>query len=66
VTSAAWAETLGASVGLGYIRHPADEVVTADFVRSGSYQVNVGGTVCPATAGLRPPFDPAGHRVRGH
>jgi glycine cleavage system aminomethyltransferase T/glycine/D-amino acid oxidase-like deaminating enzyme len=66
VTSAAWAETLGASVGLGYIRHPADEAVTADFVRSGTYQVNVGGAICPATAGLRPPFDPAGHRVRGH
>jgi glycine cleavage system aminomethyltransferase T len=66
VTSAAWGEALGASVGLGYVRHPADEAVTGDFVRSGTYQVNVGGTVCPATAALRPPFDPAGNRVRGH
>ena len=66
VTSAAWGEALGASVGLGYIRHSADEAVTPDFVRSGAYQVNVGGTICSATAGLRPPFDPAGHRVRAH
>ena len=64
MTSAAWGETLGASVGLGYLRHPAGDAVTADFVRSGTYQVNVGGTICPATAGLRPPFDPAGDRFR--
>jgi len=65
VTSAAWGEALGASVGLGYLRHPDGVAVTADFLRSGSYQVNVGGAVCPATVGLRPPFDPAGERVRG-
>jgi glycine cleavage system aminomethyltransferase T/glycine/D-amino acid oxidase-like deaminating enzyme len=64
VTSAAWGETLGASVGLGYLRHPAGEAVTADFIRSGAYQVDIGGTVGPVTVGLRPPFDPAGERVR--
>ena len=65
VTSAAWGETLGASVGLGYLRHPDGAAVTADFARAGSYQVDVGGVRCPATVGLRPPFDPAGERVRG-
>jgi glycine cleavage system aminomethyltransferase T/glycine/D-amino acid oxidase-like deaminating enzyme len=64
VTSAAWGETLGASVGLGYLRHPAGEAVTADFVRSGAYQVDIGGALGPVTVGLRPPFDPAGERVR--
>jgi glycine cleavage system aminomethyltransferase T/glycine/D-amino acid oxidase-like deaminating enzyme len=64
VTSAAWGETLGAAVGLGYIRDPAGSPVTAAFARTGSYQVNVGGQLVPATAGLRAPYDPAGSRVR--
>ena len=64
VTSAAWGETLGASVGLAYLRHPDGEAVTAGFAREGTYQVDVGGTRCPATLHLRPPFDPAGERVR--
>ncbi len=64
VTSAGWGETVGGSVGLAYIRHPAGEAVTADFARAGTYQVNVGGELCPATVGLRPPYDPAGTRIR--
>jgi len=65
VTSAAWGEALGATVGLGYVWDPAGGPVTPDFVRSGSYQVNVGGDIRAATVSLRPPFDPAGERVRG-
>jgi glycine cleavage system aminomethyltransferase T/glycine/D-amino acid oxidase-like deaminating enzyme len=65
VTSAAWGETVGGSVALAYIRHPAGEPVTADFARNGSYQVNVGGQLCRAAVHLRPPYDPAGERVRG-
>jgi len=65
VTSAAWGEALGRSVGLAYIWHPAGEALPAGFARSGSYQVNVGGELRPASVSLRPPFDPAGDRVRG-
>jgi hypothetical protein len=32
-------------------------------VRSGRYQVNVGGQVCAARVSLRPPFDPDGEKV---
>jgi heterotetrameric sarcosine oxidase gamma subunit len=64
VTSAAWGETLGASVGLAYLRHPDGGVVTADFARAGSYQVDAGGQRCPATVQLRPPLDPAGQRLQ--
>jgi glycine cleavage system aminomethyltransferase T/glycine/D-amino acid oxidase-like deaminating enzyme len=66
VTSGAWGETLGACVGLAYVRGPAGRAVTPDYLRSGTYQVNVGGQLYPATVHLRPPFDPAGDRVRGH
>ena len=65
VTSAAWGATLGASVGLAYIRAHGGGPVTADYVRSGRYQVDVGGESHQATVHLRPPFDPAGSRVRG-
>ena len=33
LTAAAWGETLGAAVGLAYVRDPAGEVVTADFAQ---------------------------------
>jgi glycine cleavage system aminomethyltransferase T len=65
VTSAAWGATVGRAVGLAYVRDPDGGVAAADFVRSGRYQVNVGGELCPATVGLRPPFDPAGDKIKG-
>jgi heterotetrameric sarcosine oxidase gamma subunit len=76
VTSAAWGATLGASVGMAYVRHTggsgappsgtsaADgDVVTPDYVRSGHYQVNVGGRLCDARVSLRPLYDPDGEKV---
>ena len=65
VTSGAWGETVGGCVGLAYIRHPDGHVLTPDAVRAGEYQVNVAGHLYPATVHLRPPFDPAGHRIKG-
>ena len=65
VTSGAWGETVGGCVGLAYIRHPDGRVLTPDDVRAGRYQVNIGGQLYPATVHLRPPFDPAGHRIKG-
>ena len=63
VTSGAWGATVGASVGLGYVRRRDAGVITPDYVRAGRYEVNVGGRVCGATASLRPPFDPEGEKV---
>jgi len=65
VMSGAWGQTLGAYVGLAYVRHPGGGVVTAAHLREGAYQVNVAGDIRPATVHLRPPYDPAGTRVRG-
>ncbi len=64
LTSAAWGEAVGRAVGLGYLRHPAGDVVTPEFLRTGRYQVNAGGDLYPATVSLRPPFDPSSTRVR--
>ena len=65
VMSGAWGETLGAYVGLAYVRNPGGDAVTPAYLRSGSYQVSIGGGIVPATVHLRPPYDPAGTRVRG-
>ncbi|KMO78442.1 GcvT family protein [Mycolicibacterium chlorophenolicum] len=64
-TSAAWGETTGACVGLAYLRAADGAVVDADWVRSGDYQVSVGGVLHPISVSLRPLYDPAGERVRG-
>ena len=63
VTSAAWSATLGRAVSLAFTRDPAGGGVTAGWVRSGTYQVNVNGTPHAATAGLRPPYDPDGSKL---
>ncbi len=65
LTSGAWGETLGACVGLAYVRHPDGVVLTPDAARAGDYQVNVGGRLYPATVSLRPPFDPSSDRIKG-
>ncbi len=64
VMSAAWGETVGACVGLAYVADPDGGVTTADWVRSGSFDVDVGGSVHAVRAGLRAPYDPENRRVR--
>jgi 4-methylaminobutanoate oxidase (formaldehyde-forming) len=64
VTSAAWGETLGASVGLAYVADPEGAPVTAAFAKTGTFEVNVGGQVVRAAIGLRPPYDPAGTKIK--
>ena len=63
VTSAAWGETVGACVGLGYVADPSG-TTTRDWAGSGAYTVDVGGSVHPVRVGLRPPYDPENLRVR--
>jgi 4-methylaminobutanoate oxidase (formaldehyde-forming) len=64
LTSAAFGATVGAAVGLAYLRDPDGGVATAALARSGSYQVNIGGHLFAATVSLRSPYDPAGIRAR--
>ena len=64
VTSAAWGETTGSCVGLAYLRAADNGVVSADWVKSGSYEVNVGGQLHPISVSLRPLYDPTNERIR--
>jgi 4-methylaminobutanoate oxidase (formaldehyde-forming) len=63
IMSGGYGHTLGASVGVGPIENEG-ETVTADFVKSGSYEIDIAGARFPAKASLRPMYDPKLKRVR--
>ncbi len=58
VTSAAWGETVGAAVGLAYVKAPDGQTASADYVRSGQYEIDVGGQLVPVRVALKAPLDP--------
>jgi glycine cleavage system aminomethyltransferase T/glycine/D-amino acid oxidase-like deaminating enzyme len=60
--SGGYGHTLGGAVGLGHVENEAG--VTADFVKSGGYEIEVASVRYPARASLRPMYDPMGTRVR--
>jgi heterotetrameric sarcosine oxidase gamma subunit len=60
-TSGSYGHTLGAAVGLGYVKHSSG--VDAAWVRSGRFEVVVNGERVPAKASLRAPFDPERKRI---
>jgi 4-methylaminobutanoate oxidase (formaldehyde-forming) len=55
--------TLGSAVGLAMVEGGA-EPVTADWLASGRWEVDVAGTRHPAEVSLRPMYDPTSSRVR--
>jgi len=61
-TSGAMGFTIGRPVCLAWINDEAG--VDADYIRAGSYEIDVAGERFPATPHLRPPWDPAGTRMR--
>ncbi|MEO8329840.1 MAG: aminomethyltransferase family protein, partial [Candidatus Nanopelagicales bacterium] len=52
----AFGYTLGAATGLGMVEKSGG--ITADMVASGGFEIDIAGTRVPATASLRPFFDP--------
>ncbi len=57
-----YGHTIGGAMGFGYVEH--DPGVTAEYVRAGTYEIQVAGELIPARASLRPMYDPKGDRVR--
>ncbi|MCH8884666.1 MAG: GcvT family protein, partial [SAR324 cluster bacterium] len=62
ITSGNYGHTLGRAIGLGYVNHPGG--ITAEFIRSGSYEIEVACERIPARASLRPLYDPENKRIR--
>lgn len=62
ITSGAFGHTLGRSVGMGYIENK--EGVDSDYIKCGKYELELLSKRHPATAQLRPAYDPLNERVR--
>jgi 4-methylaminobutanoate oxidase (formaldehyde-forming) len=53
---------LGGAIGMGYVKREGG--VTPDWVGSDGWEVEVAGTRIPASASLRPMYDPRAERVK--
>ena len=62
LSSGSYGHTLGAAVGMGWVRHP--DGVKADLLRSARFEIEVAGERYPAEASLRAFYDPEGARMR--
>ena len=62
IRSAMYAHSLGAAVGLGYVTAPGGAVI--DDVGPDDYEIEVAGVRYPATASLRPLYDPKNERIK--
>lgn len=62
LSSGGYGHTLGRSIGLGYVRNPAG--VTADYVLSGTYQLEVASELVPCEVTLSPLYDPKGAKIK--
>ena len=62
IRSAMYGHTLGGAVALGYVENP--DGVDADYVKSGAYEIEIAGVRYPATASLRPLYDPKSERIK--
>jgi glycine cleavage system aminomethyltransferase T len=63
VTSGMFGHTLGRSLALGYVSNPGGSV-SADWLASGRFEIEVARRRLPCIASLRPFYDPQSARVR--
>jgi 4-methylaminobutanoate oxidase (formaldehyde-forming) len=64
VMSAAWGESLGACVGLAYLWDPDGNRIDRDWVKQGTYAIDVNGSHEQASVSLRPLFDADGEKIK--
>ncbi|XP_057662190.1 sarcosine dehydrogenase, mitochondrial [Diorhabda carinulata] len=57
--------SLDSSIGIGYVQHPNGKVIDDEYLKSGTYQIEVRNKKYPATLFLKSPFDPQNLRVKG-
>jgi len=63
LASAGWGYTVGANIGLGYVRNA--DGVGDDYLAAGRYELEVATERVPATLHMAPLYDPANARVKG-
>ncbi|MBF0201106.1 MAG: GcvT family protein [Desulfamplus sp.] len=63
VRSGSYGYTLGGAVGLFMIE--ADEPVDENYVKNGTWEINIAGKRYPASVSLKPMYDPGMKRIKG-
>ena len=61
VRAASYGHTLGGAVGLAMVE---GDVVDADWLQGGTWEVDIAGETYPAVVSLRPLYDPGMQRVK--
>ena len=62
LTSGGWGYTVGANIGMGYVRHA--DGVSDEFLRLGTYELEVAREIVPATLHFGALYDPGFQRVK--
>jgi glycine cleavage system T protein len=62
-TSGMFGHTIGRSLAMGYVENGGD-VVTADWIGAGHYEIDVATERVPASASLKPFYDPSSSRIK--
>jgi glycine cleavage system aminomethyltransferase T/glycine/D-amino acid oxidase-like deaminating enzyme len=62
ITSGMFGHRLGASLGMGYVNHP--DGVSADWLASSAFEIEVAWEKVPAKASLAPFYDPENARIK--
>jgi sarcosine dehydrogenase len=63
LSSGGYGHTVAKSIGMGFVRNPAG--VTAEYVLSGHYELDVATQRVPCAVTLTPLYDPSNARVKG-
>jgi 4-methylaminobutanoate oxidase (formaldehyde-forming) len=63
IMAGGYGHTLGASVGVGPVENE-EGTVTTEYIKSGTYEIDIAGVRYPVKASLRPMYDPKLKRVR--
>lgn len=63
IRAASYGHTLGGAVGLAMVE-AGGEVVTPAWIDAGNWEIDIAGTRYPATASLRPLFDPTMAKIK--
>jgi 4-methylaminobutanoate oxidase (formaldehyde-forming) len=63
ITSGMYGHTFGRAIGLGYVSN-GGEVITNEWLADGRYEIEIATERYPATAFLKPCYDPLHQRIR--
>ena len=63
VRAGSYGHTLGGAVGLAMIEG-GEEPVTADYLATGTWEIEIAGEIYPCTCSLRPLYDPEMLRIK--